>query len=118
VAVHELSITEAILKTVLDHAQRQGAQRVHRILLVMSEWSDLQPLWLQRYFNQLAHGSIAENARLEIESSAPEFVCNGCGKNFFLSLRGLDRVSCTECGSRECSLVQKADYVVEEIEVS
>jgi len=116
--VHELSITDAILKTVLDHAERERAGRVHRILLVVSELSDLQPLWLQRYFNQLAEGSIAEHARLEIEAASPEFVCNGCGRSFFLSLRGIDRVSCTECGSPDCTLVQKADYVVEEIEVS
>ena len=117
-AVHELSITDAILKTVLNHAKRERAGRVHRILLVVSELSDLQPLWIQRYFNQLAEGSIAEHARLEIEASAPEFVCNGCGASFFLSLRGIDQVSCTECGSPDCTLVQKADYVVEEIEVS
>jgi hydrogenase nickel incorporation protein HypA/HybF len=117
-AVHELSITEAILATVLDHAKRLAAERVHRILLVVSEFSDLQPLWLQRYFNQLAKGSVAADARLEIESMAPEFVCNGCGASFFLSLRGLDTVACTVCGNRDCTLVKKADYVVEEIEVS
>ncbi len=116
--MHELSITDLILNTVLDHAKREHAGRVHRILLVVSELSDLQPLWLQRYFNELAQGSIAENARLEIERAAPQFVCNGCGTEFFLSLQGLDSVSCTECGSRDCTLVQKADYVVEEIEVS
>lgn len=116
--MHELSITDAILQTVLDHARRERAGRVHRILLVVSELSDLQPLWLQRYFNQLAEGSIAEHARLEIEAAAPEFVCNKCDASFFLSLRGVDRISCTECGSPDCTLVQKADYVVEEIEVS
>jgi hydrogenase nickel incorporation protein HypA/HybF len=116
--VHELSITEAILQTVLDHARRQGAEQVHRILLVVSEFSDLQPMWLQRYFSRLAEGSVAEHARLEIESAAPEFTCNECGARFFLSLRGIDRVLCTECGSGECTLVRKADYVVEEIEVS
>ena len=116
--MHELSITDAILKTVLHHAERERAGRVHRILLVVSELSDLQPLWLQRYFTQLAEGSIAEHARLEIEAAAPEFVCNKCGVRFFLSLRGVDRVSCTECGSPNCTLVQKPDYVVEEIEVS
>ena len=116
--MHELSITDAILKTVLDHAKRERARQVHRILLVVSELSDLQPLWLQRYFTELAEGSIAEHARLEIEAAAPEFVCNGCSASFFLSLRGVDRVSCTECGSPDCTLVQKADYVVEHIEVS
>ena len=116
--MHELSITEAILNTVLDHAKRDRAERVHRILLVVSELSDLQPLWIQRYFDQLAHGSVAEGARLEIESQAPDFRCDGCGARFSLSLRGIERVACTTCGGVECTLIRKADYVVEEIEVS
>lgn len=116
--MHELSITQAILDTVLRHAGRDGARRVHRVLLVVTELSDLQPAWLQRYFNELAEGTVAAGARLDVESDAPEFHCSTCGADFSLSLRSVDRVTCPECGSPQCTLVRKADYVVEEIEVS
>ena len=116
--MHELAITEAILNTALTHAKRQKAQRIHRVLLVVTELSDLQPLWIQRYFDQSAKGSIAEGAKLEVESQAPEFVCNACGAQFELSLRGIERVACTSCQSPDCTLQRGADYVVEEIEVS
>ena len=52
--MHELAITEKILDVVLRHA---GAERVHRVLLVVSELSDLQPLWLRRAFAELAAGT-------------------------------------------------------------
>ena len=111
-------MTQAILDTVLAHAKREDAHRVHRILLVVSELSDLQPLWLQRYFNHLAEGTPAAGSRLEVESLAPEFVCNNCSARFALSLRGVDAVRCPECGSRDCTMQHNTDYVIEEIEVS
>lgn len=111
-------MTQAILDTVLEHANSEAASRVHRILLVVSELSDLQPLWLQRYFDHLAAGTPAAGARLEVESVAPEFTCNACSARFALSLRTVDSVACRECGSTDCTLQRHVDYVVEEIEVS
>lgn len=111
-------MTQAILDTVLEHAKREGAARVHRILLVVSELSDLQPMWLQRYFDHLAAGTAAAGARLEVESLAPTFACTTCSQVFAVSLRAVDAVVCPGCGSRDCTMQQNADYIVEEIEVS
>lgn len=116
--MHELAVTDAILKTVLRHARRERARRVHRILLVVTELSDLQPVWIQRYFDRIAAGTAAEGARLEIERQAPDFACGACGASFGLSLREIDRVACPACGSADCTLLPRADYLVEEIEVS
>ena len=116
--MHELSVTDAILKTVLAHARRERAARVHRILLVVSELSSLEAVWLERYFAHGAKGTAAEHARLEVEVQAPEFVCRTCDERFSVSLRAVDRVRCASCGSGACELVAGADYVVEEIEVS
>lgn len=91
---------------------------MHSVLLIVTELSDLQPIWLQRYFSELAQGTVAAGARLDVESDAPEFRCSMCGADFALSLRSVDRVTCPGCGSSECTLVRKPDYVVEEIEVS
>ena len=116
--MHELSVTDAILRTVLRHARRERAKRVHRILLVVTELSDLQPVWLQHYFDRVSAGSRAAGARLEVERRAPSFVCNACGASFSVSLQAVERVCCTACGSGDCTLTQEPDYVIEEIEVS
>jgi hydrogenase nickel insertion protein HypA len=115
--VHELAITNAVLETVLRHAAKNHAAVVSRVLLVVSELSDLHPVWIQRYFTDLASGTIAASARLEIERQAPEFTCNACRRMFALSLAGIDFVRCPVCGNRDCRLMSGADYVVEEIEV-
>lgn len=116
--MHELSITDAILSTVVRHARRNRAGRVHRILLVVSELSDLQPVWIQHYFSRIARDTIAAGAVLEIERQAPDFVCKVCGREFAVSLRTVDRVLCPSCGASDCSLTSLPDYVVESIEVS
>lgn len=116
--MHELSITDAILATVVKHARRNRAGRVYRILLVVSELSDLQPVWIQHYFRRIARDTIAAGAVLEIERQAPDFVCNACGLEFAVSLRTVDRILCPSCGARDCTLRSRPDYVVESIEVS
>ncbi len=118
--VHELAITNEILRVVVKHARREKAERVHRVALVVSELSDLQPIWIQRYFDRISEGTVAHGARLEIEHQAPEFLCNrsGCGLRFAVSLRTVDRVTCPRCGGGDCTMKEPADYVVEEIEVS
>ena len=116
--MHELAITDRILRTVLTHARRNRAHHVHRVLLVVSEIADLQPLWLQHYFDKLAAGTRAEGARLEVERVAPEFACEECGRRFAMLMSEVDRIACPACGSPRCGMVRTADYTVEEIEVS
>jgi len=116
--VHELAITNKILRTVLTHARRSRAERVHRVLLVVSELADLQPIWLQHYFDAIAAGTRAEGARLEVERVAPEFDCESCGRRFAILMSEVDRIACPACGSRRCGMVRTPDYTVEEIEVS
>lgn len=116
--MHELAVTNRILRTVLSHARRNRAHRVHRVLLVVSEIADLQPLWLQHYFDKLAAGTRAEGARLEVQRVAQEFVCEDCSRRFAMLMSEVDRIACPACGSRRCGMVGTADYTVEEIEVS
>ena len=116
--MHELSITNDILRAVLRHAKRERATRVHRILLVVTEISDLQPMWLQHYFTRIARDTVAAAATLEVERQAPSFTCNNCGKGFAVSLMTVDQVHCTACGSSDCVMTSEPDYMLEEIEVS
>ena len=57
--MHELSITESILKIVLKHAQKSGIQKVMTIHLRIGKLSDLEDEWIQRYFDYLSKESIA-----------------------------------------------------------
>jgi len=77
----------------------------------------MQPLWLQRYFTQLAVDTPASPARLEIARQAAGDQLQLLRESVLhLSCRYRE-VSCSSCGSHDCTLIPGPDYVVEEIEV-
>ncbi|MGM0675642.1 MAG: hydrogenase maturation nickel metallochaperone HypA [Spirochaetota bacterium] len=115
--MHELAVTEAILEVVLKAAERESARRVVTVNLTIGEFSDLKEEWIQRYFDHLARGTAAENARIAVATSVPNFVCDACGKEFSRSLRGVERVECPACRSRSCTLTGGMDYRVENVEI-
>lgn len=115
--MHELAVTEAILGVVLKSAQKERANRVRTVHLRVGELSDLKAEWIQRYFDYLSRDTVAEGARLEVETTPPSFRCDGCGVSFSLSLKGVDRVCCPFCGDASCSLTGGMEYRVEELEI-
>jgi hydrogenase nickel incorporation protein HypA/HybF len=58
--MHELPITESILKIVLKHAEMNSARKVITVHLQVGKLSDLEDDWIQRYFDYLSKGTIAE----------------------------------------------------------
>ena len=115
--MHELSVTDSILKIVLEYAEKANARRVTCIRLRISEMSDLKAEWVQNYFDHLSEGTLAEGAQLEITVVFPQFACERCGKEFEISLRDVGWVECPHCSSRDCRLVGGNDYMIENMEV-
>ena len=115
--MHELSVTDSILKVVLEHAAKANASRVSVIRLRISELSDIKAEWIQHYFDYLSEDTIARGATLEITTVFPQFRCEACGELFEISLRDVGWVECPGCLSRDCTLVGGTDYMIENMEV-
>lgn len=115
--MHELSVTDSVLKIVLEYALKAKARRVTCIRLRISEMSDLKAEWVQDYFDRLSQGTMAEGAQLEITTVFPQFVCDECGHQFEISLRDVGWVECPQCRSRDCRLVGGTEYMIENMEV-
>ncbi|TVR70285.1 MAG: hydrogenase maturation nickel metallochaperone HypA [Spirochaetaceae bacterium] len=115
--MHELAVTEAIVKLVLDTARRERARRVVTVNLRIGEMSDLKAEWIQRYFDHLAVGTIAAGARILVETTVPSFQCDHCGERFSRSLRGVESITCPRCESGSCTLTGGMEYLVENVEI-
>jgi len=112
--MHELSITESVLRIVLDHAQRAGAQRVVRVNLVLGELSSIVSDSVQFYWDLVAEGTEAEGAELHFRRVPAELRCMACGATFPLDQ---DSWLCPQCGSPQVQAIAGDQFLVESIEV-
>lgn len=115
--MHELQVTERILDIVLKHAAGHDVSRIVQIHLRVGELSDLEDEWLQRYFDYLSRGTLAENARLAIERVPIVMRCESCTSSFELKKERLQDALCPDCGESRFRLVSGREYFVKNIEV-
>ncbi|MBK8084963.1 MAG: hydrogenase maturation nickel metallochaperone HypA [Devosia sp.] len=94
--MHEISLCESILDIVTERAATDRFSRVTRIRLEIGPLAAVEPEALRFGFDVVMRGSIAEGARLEIESSPGRAQCLACGNAVVVRLR-FD--PCPVCGS-------------------
>jgi len=115
--MHELPITEGILKIVLKHAARNTVRKVATIRLQVGRLSDLQDDWIQRYFDYLSKGTVAEGARLEIERTPIVLECGACGTSYEVEPDAMGEALCPACGGKDRTLLAGRSYYIKEMEV-
>ena len=115
--MHELPVTKSIYQIVLKHAKRGNAKRVMSVNLEIGALSDLQDEWVQRYFDRLSRGTVAEGAKLKVNRVPAVFRCNRCKRSFEVDSLLKEDLSCALCRSREITLVSGREYHVKNMEV-
>ena len=100
--MHELPVTEGILRTVLKAAGKAGAQRITEIRLKVGVLSGVVPECIQEYLDMIAAGTVAEGARIIAEEAPIRILCRSC-KSESPVTRGTD--TCPLCGSRDFKIV-------------
>lgn len=115
--MHELAVTESLLQVVLRHANEGGAGKVVSISVRIGGLSDLVNEWVQRYFDHLSRGTIAEGAVIKIERIPTTFRCDGCGHVFPADPRTREEIRCPLCSSAVMTLVTGRECFVQQIEV-
>lgn len=116
--MHELQITERILKIVLQHAAGQRIGRIVRIHLRVGELSDLEDEWIQHYFEYLSRGTLAEQAQLAITRAPIVVRCGECAASFEVPKSTLGEATCAQCGASRLQLVSGRGYFIENMEVT
>jgi len=114
--MHELPVTKSILEIVLRHARANGVEQVRTIDLSIGALSDLEAEWIQRYFDHLSRGTVAQGAILRVSRSPLVFLCDGCALEFSATREELDLIHCPGCNSTEASVVSGTGYTVESME--
>lgn len=114
--MHELPVTESILKIVLKHAQTNHVRRVVSIGLKVGEMSDLEDAWIQQYFDYLSKGTLAEGAKLRIERVPVTMQCQACQTTYTIKIHEQQEPRCPQCGGANATLVAGREYYIKDME--
>lgn len=112
--MHELAITENIIKISSEEAKKYNAKKVKSINIKMGTLSDLIPECIQSYFDIASEGTIVEGATLIIDKIPINMVCNNCGKksNIYTAT-----FKCSYCGSNKIKLIGGHEFYIDSMEV-
>jgi len=114
--IHELAVTEDLLKVVLQYAEENQAHRVVSINLQVGELRDFTEEWMQRYFDYLSRETIAEGGKIVIKTIPVTMECLDCAHVFNADIRQ-DNLLCPGCGGAKTKLVSGNEFLIESIGV-
>lgn len=109
--MHELSLSSAVLATVIKHAE---GRRVTVVNLRIGQLRQVVPDSLEFYFEFVSRGTVCEGARLEQELVPAVLRCEPCQRQWELELPAF---RCPFCGGSEVSVRSGQEFQVESIEV-
>ncbi len=109
--MHELSLSSAIVNTVVKHAEGRPVTVVE---LRVGKLRQVIPDTLEFYFEFVARGTVCEGARLEQQLIEARLACNGCGHEWEIEIPAF---RCPRCGGGDVEIVGGNELEVEAIEV-
>jgi hydrogenase nickel incorporation protein HypA/HybF len=112
--MHEMSLTEGVLRVLEEQAVAQDFTRVKTIWLEIGELSPVDPEALLFCFEAIRDGTLAEGAKMEILRVPGQALCMGCGKQVHLAQR---YDACPDCGGESLQVTGGDELRIKELEV-
>jgi len=112
--MHELAVCQALVEQVERVAREQRGRRVESIEVSVGPLSGVEPQLLQQAFPLAAAGSLAESARLDIESLPVRVHCDACGGD---SDASASRLVCNHCGNWRTRLLSGDELLLTRVEI-
>lgn len=103
-----------LLEAVQSKARELDARRILAINLVIGDRASIVEDSMSFYFEQMAQGTLAEGASLNMRRVRNEFDCPGCGA-VFTPQNGTFR--CPECGAIGRIREAGSEFLIESIEI-
>ncbi len=133
--MHEWALAEGIMATAIEFAEKNGAERIEEIVIVLGELQDVDRDIVEFALNNLKKDTIAQDAKFVFEEEKALFQCRACGHRW-----GLDEskgemneeiredihfvpevvhafLSCPNCGSRDFEVVKGRGVYIREMKV-
>ena len=111
--MHELPITEGILKIATEAA---GGRQITTIHILVGELSSIVDDSVQFYFDMLSKGTVAEGAVLDFQRRPATVTCWDCGRTS--DVRAPLPAVCAHCGGARLQVTGGRELRVDSIEVN
>jgi hydrogenase nickel incorporation protein HypA/HybF len=112
--MHELAVCQALMGQLEAVAAREGATRVTGVTLRIGPLSGVEPELLRDAFPIAAAGSLAADARLQIEPQPVRVHCTRCGAD---SDASINRLLCAVCGDYHTRLLSGDELLLASVEL-
>jgi hydrogenase nickel incorporation protein HypA/HybF len=112
--MHELAVTESLLKIAVEHAEKANAERVTDLHIVIGDLASMVDESIQFYWDIIARDTIAERARLNFRRVPAELQCNSCLTTYQPTDKELICPSCHGVGAK---IIAGEEFFLESIDV-
>lgn len=119
--MHELSMANAIVKTVLDVAEKNQAEEILDVTIEIGKLTMLNPEQLRFLLDVLKEDTLLEGAEIIIEEIPVEIKCRACGYTGSTTLDDSDHylmiVKCPDCDERNLEILSGQECNVKNIRI-
>ena len=122
--MHEASIAQAIVNTVLDEASKQRAESVKSIHIEIGDLTFLNPEQIAFWVETGLQDTVAEGASLEFERIKGSLTCNQCGYDGDLTVEedpvthlSLPSFTCPSCSSSDIQIKRGKEALIRSMKI-
>jgi hydrogenase nickel incorporation protein HypA/HybF len=120
--MHELSMADAIVKTVIDVAEKNQAEEILEVTIEVGKLTMLNPEQLRFLLDVLGENTLLEGAKIIIEEIPVEIKCHSCGHTGSTnpdddSDHYMMIVKCPQCDERNLEIVKGQECNVKNIRI-
>ena len=119
--MHELSMADAIVKTVLDAAEKNQAEQILEVTIEIGKLTMLNPEQLRFLLEVLTEDTLLEGSEIILEEIPVEIVCKSCNYAGLTDLDDSDHylliVKCPECGERDLEVTAGRECNIKNIKI-
>jgi hydrogenase nickel incorporation protein HypA/HybF len=112
--MHELAVCQALIEQVESIAREQRANQVVEIGVHIGPLSGVEPQLLERAFSIACAGTVADGARLVLNSTPVRVDCSSCGQ---VTDALPARLVCGNCGDWQTRVVSGDELLLTTVEV-
>jgi hydrogenase nickel incorporation protein HypA/HybF len=119
--MHELSMADAIIKTVLDVAEKNQAEEILEVTIEIGKLTMINPEQLKFLLDVLKEDTLLQDSKINIEETNVEIECKSCDYKGSTDLDDSDHylaiVICPQCGERDLKVTAGRECNVKSIKI-